>query len=95
MTILEQMGNIYSEVGRSFIAKKQNNNERCSLATARAIDLFDATAEVLIASKSYRLKEVLRAKDQYLTALEDPDISNMQSIDKYFMQYAIASRRYS
>ncbi len=93
MTIFEQMGNIYSEVGRSFTAKKQGDEERSNQASYRAIDLFDATVDVLIISNPHRAKEVLRSKDQYLSALHSNNKDDMQPIDNYFLQYAIVARR--
>lgn len=94
MTIFDQMGNISSEVGRSFNARRQGQAENENLAMVRALDLFDATIDNLIANKSIRSKEVLRSKDQYLSALLSPkfDENAGASIEKYFMQYAIASR---
>lgn len=89
--IFEQMGNIYSEVGRSFKAKSVRENDRANDALVRALDLFDATIEVLIAKKSPRAREVLRAKDQYLSAFYE-NTADEQAIDKYFMQYAVAAR---
>lgn len=87
MTILEQMGNIGSEVGRALKAKRAG--EDFEPALRRALDLFDATLEPLIAKKSPRAKEVLRSKDQFLRALYEKDDSG---IENYFMQYAIAAR---
>lgn len=94
MSIFEQMGNIYSEVGRSIIAKRRNNQEDCNYAVIRALDLFDATVDDLIKQKSSRVKEVLRAKDQYLHAIYDQGVEDgvCTDIDRYFMQYAIAAR---
>jgi hypothetical protein len=94
MNIFEQMGNIYSEVGRSFNAKQQNKQQDCEQAVIRALDLFDATVEGLVVKKSPRTKEVLRAKDQYLHAIYDlhTDSKTFADIDRYFMQYAIAAR---
>lgn len=94
MTIFEQMGNIYSEVGRSIIAKQRNNQEDCNYAVIRALDLFDATVDDLVRQKSPRTKEVLRAKDQYLHAIYDQNAGHDAciNIDRYFMQYAIAAR---
>jgi len=94
MNIFDQMGNIYSEVGRSFNAKRHNNEVDCLLAVGRAIDLFDATTSVLIANKSPKVKEVLRAKETYLTAIfnETGQAGNDQSLEQYFLQYAIAAR---
>ena len=94
MSIFEQMGNIYSEVGRSFNAKKHNDTKGCEQATIRALDLFDATVDALIRQKSMRAKEVLRAKDQFLHAIYDSQISSsdMASLDRYFLNFAIAAR---
>ena len=94
MSLFVQMGNIYSEVGRSLNAKRQNNVQDRDYAVARALDLFDATVDPLIKRKSVRAKEVLRAKDQFLHAVYDEKStpSDMASIDRYFLQYAIAAR---
>jgi len=94
LSFIDQMGNISSEVGRSFNARRQGHAENENLAMVRALDLFDATIDNLIANRSVRSKEVLRSKDQYLSALLSHtfDESAGASIEKYFMQYAIASR---
>ena len=89
LSILEQMGNIGSEVGRALKLKRQG----CDFEPAmiRALDLFDATVEILLTQKSYfhRIKEVLRAKEQFLDALY---IKDDQGIEAYFMNFAIAAR---
>lgn len=90
LSFFEQMGNIYSEVGRSFAAKKSHDQDRAEAAKSRAIDLFDATAKSLAKQSSPKLKELLRAKEQYLEAL-DADSSGAD-IDRYFMQFALAAR---
>jgi len=94
MSIFEQMGNIYSEVGRSIVAKQRSKQQDCEHAVIRALDLFDATVDELVKQKSCRTKEVLRAKDQYLHALYDRHTTAdaFTAIDRYFMQYAIAAR---
>ncbi len=94
LSIFEQMGNIYSEVGRSFAAKKRHDKDNCDKAAERAIDLFNATTRDLIASKSPRAKEVLRAKEEYLNALYSKHVSyeKIDSLDRYFLQFAIAAR---
>ena len=94
MSILDQMGNISSEVGRAINAKKLNNKEDMDNAVIRALDLFDATTEELIKNKSVRSKEVLRSKDQFLTIIskQNPRTEELNSLDRYFMQYAVAAR---
>jgi len=94
MSIFDQMGNISSEVGRSFNAKRHNNDIDRMQAVGRAIDLFDATVTTLVANKSPKLKELLRAKEAYLTAVfnKTNPVQDDQNLEKYFMQYAIAAR---
>lgn len=92
MTIFEQMGNIYSEVGRSFNALRRKDDKVYEQAVIRAIDLFDATVEVLIKKHSPKAKEVLRAKEEFLNACSHNDDSKKQDLDRYFMQFAIAAR---
>jgi hypothetical protein len=95
MTFFEQMGNIYSEVGRSFDARQQGLDEKKELAVYRAIDLFDATIEDLKNKKSGRVKEVLIAKGHFLSNINDktPDENDTASLDRYFLEFAIAARR--
>jgi hypothetical protein len=94
LSIFDQMGNIYSEVGRSFNARKLGSLTDQQAATYRALDLFDATIAALLARKSPQLKEVLRAKEQFLTILHDSHSSqeSIQSLDRYFLQFALAAR---
>lgn len=93
MDILNQMGNIGSEVGRAIKAKSSRDDESFNDALARAVNLFDATAEVLVQQKSPRVREVLLAKYQFLSLFfakrrsEDPI-----SLENYFMQFALAAR---
>ncbi len=94
MSIMEQMGNISSEVGRAINAKKQNNKQNLENSIIRTLDLFDATIAELINTKSIRLKEILMSKDQFLTIInkESPSIDELNSLDRYFTHYAIAAR---
>ncbi|HVC36330.1 MAG TPA: hypothetical protein VNE40_02700 [Candidatus Dormibacteraeota bacterium] len=96
MNIFEQMGNIYSEVGRSFNAKRQGQTERKDQATTRAIDLFDATIEDLTNKKSVRSKEVLTAKSEFLSNINSEKFNEKEtaSLEKYFLEFAIAARRF-
>ncbi len=93
MDIQNQMGNIGSEVGRSIAAKRRGDQVHFEGALYRAIDLFDATVEVLIEQKSPRVKEVLRSRDQFLRLFYDDKFDDADSIERYFMQYAMAARR--
>lgn len=92
LSIFDQMGNIYSEVGRTFKAKQDHDQGRYELALARAIDLFDATTFVLVGAHSPKTKEVLRAKEEFLDACCTADADEMKSLGRYFMQFAVAAR---
>ena len=88
-TIFEQMGNIGSEVGRALNAKRHGDEAAMNGAFYRGLDLLDATAEQLARDKSPRLKEVLRAREQFSRAIlvaDDP------GIEMYVMEFALAAR---
>lgn len=90
LSIFEQMGNIYSEVGRTLAARRRGDNEAAKAAAKRALDLFDATSESLARQKSPKLLEVLRVRElfgaEFTTGID-------QKLDAYFLQFAIAARR--
>lgn len=94
MTIFEQMSNIGSEVGRYIKAKRKGNAGEFEGALARTLDLFDATIETLVAAKSIRAREVLRAKDQYLQLFfgDEDSMLDAPKLENYFMQLAVAAR---
>lgn len=85
LPLIEQLSNIGSEVGRTFAAKRRGNKEAMEGAFYRGLDLIDMTAEKLAKEKSPRLKELLRAREIF-ASLED------ETIEKYFMDYALAAR---
>lgn len=85
-SFLEQMANIAAEVGRTFSAKRRGDEEAMTGALYRGLDLIDATAEILAEQKSPRLRELLRAREIF-AGLED------ESIEDYFMQYALTLRK--
>ena len=94
LTFNEQMGNIGSEVGRAIIAHRNGSAVREERAIDRAIDLFSATVEVLTGTEySYRLKEVLRARDEFLRLFFDGTFeTDADNIERYFMYFAFAAR---
>lgn len=94
MPLFEQLGNIYSEVGRTSAALKMDDEERAEAAVIRALDLFDATTESLLNQKQYaRLREILRAKEQFSGAFLRSDKEELTSLENYFMQYALVARK--
>ena len=86
LTIFEQMGNIGSEVGRAFAARRRGDTAAMNGALYRGLDLLDATAEQLAHQKSPKLREVLRARELF-AGMED------ESLEDYFMWFALAARK--
>jgi hypothetical protein len=92
LTILEQMGNIGSEVGRAISSERRGDVVSRDGAIGRALDLFAATAKFLAGEKSLRLREVLRSRDQFLGLFFDDNFDDADAVESYFMQFAIAAR---
>lgn len=93
MTLMEQLGNIGSEVGRAIRAKTQGNDERLISSLSRALELFDLT--VADPRRRYRLREILRAREAVCDFLVGDNVyqSTGDSLDRYFMTFAVAARR--
>ena len=93
LSIYEQLGNVSSEVGRAINATRAGKEKRAQGAIDRAVDLLDATIEVLIQQKSPRVKEVLRAREEFLRLFYDGTFDeDADNIAKYFNLFAIAAR---
>ena|SRR5690348_6184477 len=89
LSIFEQMGNAGSEVGRALAAKRKGDMDQAQAALYRGLDLLDATAEMWAAQKSPRTREILRAREQFVAAIEGKDDPKLED---YFMQFAVAAR---
>ena len=93
LSIFEQMGNIGAEVGRAVNATRAGKDRRAQGAIDRAVDLLDATVEVLVAQKSPRVKEVLRAREEFLRLFFDGTFEeDADNIVRYFNLFAIVAR---
>lgn len=89
LTIFEQMGNIGSEVGRALSAKRRGDGAAMNGAFFRGLDLLDATVECLVEQKSSRVREVLRAREQFASAVEGV---GDDGLERYFMNFALVAR---
>ena len=87
LSLIEQMGNIGSEVGRAI--KWRENTARRDGAIERALDLFSATAACY---SGLRLREILRARDEFLRLFYD-DSTDFSGVERYFNHFALAARR--
>lgn len=94
LSIFEQMGNVGSEVGRAIKATRAGKERRAQNAIDRAVDLLDATVEVLVREKKPGTKEVLRAREEFLRLFYDGTFEqDADNIERYFNQFAVAARR--
>lgn len=94
MGLINQMANIYSEVGRTIKWRASENDFQA--AFARALDLFSATTEYLVSThQKARLKELLRSRDQFINLFfgdKKASEADCKSLENYFMYFALAAR---
>ena len=94
LSVIEQMANIGSDVGRATRAKEAGNDSRCWAALERALELFDLT----IADHRWRgprRREICRVRELFCDFIAGDNIygSTAESLEAYFLPFAIASRR--
>ena len=93
LTLIEQLANIGSEVGRAIRARESGNAARFEGAFDRALELFDLT----LADQRWhgRRREIARAREvvcDYLVGRNEYG-STGESLDRYFLEFAIAARQ--
>lgn len=92
LSLMEQMGNIGSEVSRA--SMWQGKDEKIFLnAVERALELFDFT----IADERWRgarRLEIVRAREVFVDAIYGGKEykSSLESLNKYFLPFAYAAR---
>jgi hypothetical protein len=93
LTLMEQLGNVGSEVDRAIRAHEQRRQDRFERSLDRALELFDLTANDP-RWKGHRRREILRAREQFCRVFFDdtaePDLADY--LRKYFLQFAAAVR---
>lgn len=92
LSLLEQLANIGSEVGRATRAKSIGNQERLANALDRCLELFDLT--LADDRWRHRRREIARAREivcDFLVGDNDAR-STAESLDAYFLPFAVASR---
>lgn len=94
LSILEQMGNIGSEVGRtlSWQGKNAKNSQK---AAERALELFDLTMEDPRWRSQGRLREIARARELFCHAAFGNEAyqTSLKDLDTYFLVFALAARK--
>jgi hypothetical protein len=94
LTLMEQMGNIGSEVGRA-VRWRGRNEIHFQKAVDRALELFDLT----LADPRWRgrTREIARAREVFCDAafLGGEYYTTLQDMERYFFPFAVAARRLS
>lgn len=92
MSLLDQLANIGSEVGRATKAKSLNNEQRLTAALERCLELFDLT----LADERWRgrRREIARGREIVCDFLVGDNTygSTPGSLDAYFLPFAVAAR---
>lgn len=98
MPLMEQMANIYSEVGRTSKWKQKGNAQLAMQAFIRALDLIDLTiavgrkgADTPPAGRSSMLRELLRSRDLFCEEFLSDDPEAIKPSEKYFSHFARAA----
>lgn len=90
-SLIEQLANIGSEVGRARVWQRRDEKVFAG-AVDRALELFDLT----IADSRWqdRLKEIARVREFFCDAIFGINEygTNLEDLEKYFLQFAIAAR---
>lgn len=92
LDIHSQLGNVGSEVGRAFRWQVKQNVELANGAFLRGLELLDAT---IADPKNFaRGRELRRARELFCAVFYNTGeyTETPQSIEKYFMQFALQAR---
>jgi len=92
LSLMEQLGNIGSEVERVIQAKQQNNPEKMIRAFYRVLDLIDLTLSDPRFKK--RLKEIARTREVLCDVFVGENVYHvsLESLSKYFLSFGMAAR---
>jgi hypothetical protein len=93
LSLIEQLANIGSEIGRAALAGQRGDDARMRAALERGLELFDLT----LADDRWqgRRREVSRARELVCDFLVGDNVhgSTPASLDAYFLPFAVAARR--
>jgi hypothetical protein len=93
LSLLEQLGNVGSEVERARKWREKNNPDYCLRAADRALELLDLT--LACPQHRFRLKEIARAREVLVDFFygENQYRSSGEQLSRYFLPFAVAARR--
>jgi hypothetical protein len=93
LSLVEQLGNIGSEVERALKWKKKNNPDYCMRAFERALELLDLT--LACPAHRHRLREIARTREILVDFFygENQFATTEEFLSAYFLRFACAARR--
>lgn len=93
LSIVEQLGNVGSEVERAIRANAAGRIEQRDAAIARALELFDLTAAD-DRWRGHRRKEILRVREYFCRLFYDVTVEpgTAEFLSGHFLQYGVAAR---
>ncbi len=93
LELVEQLGNVGSEVERAIRAWEAGQGKRFEGAFARALELFDLTAADPRWHR-HRCQEILRAREEFCRLFYDPDVppDSAEGSRRYFFGFGYAAR---
>ncbi len=93
MPLVEQLGNVGSEVSRALRARASSNDARERSALVRFLELIDLT--IADPRMKGRRREICRVREMVCDYFvgENSFRSTPESLDRYFLPYATAARR--
>ena len=93
LELVEQLGNVGSEVERAIRFHGAGNRSRFEGALERALELFDLTAGDP-RWHGHRCQEILRAREEFCRLFFDPDVppGSAEGLRRYFFGFAHAAR---
>ena len=93
LELVEQLGNVGTEVERAIRAHRAGRADRFESALARALELFDLTAADP-RWRGHRCQEILRAREEVCRLFFDPDVppDSARGLSRYFFGFAWAAR---
>ena len=93
LSLLEQLGNVGSEVERACKWREKNNPGYCLRAADRALELLDLT--LACPENRFRLREIARVREVLVDFFygENQYRTSAEQLSRYFLPFAVAARR--
>ena len=92
LSLMEQLGNTGSEVGRALRAREARNTSRLNAALDRALELLDLT--IADPKNRTRLRELCRLREVVCDFFYGDNLykSTQETMDRYFLHFGVAAR---